>query len=156
MEFIQSADTLSIDNKKDISYIIVGQEIFYYYNGYIELIFNGPVKVGLLQFFRLQDVVKKGAFGTTTRGASINSYYLEARGDFHWWKPNEDLVFQKTQRYYFATPESGFLLFSRLNILQSFPQHKETIKKYLKSNKVDFNSPDDLKKVAEYLSRLLS
>lgn len=156
MEFIQSADTLSIDNKKDISFITVGQDIFYYSNGYLELIFDGLVKVGLLQFFRLKEVVKKGAFGNTTRGASLDSYNLDARGDFHWWVPGEDLVFQKTQKYYFTTPESSFIQLTRTNILQRFPRDKESIKKYLKSNKVNFNSAADLLKLAEFLSSLLS
>jgi hypothetical protein len=156
MEFIRSGDTLSIDNKKDISSITVGQDIFYYNNGYLELIFDGPFRVGLLQFFRLKDVVKKGAFGNTTRGASLESYNLEARGDFHWWVPSEDLVFQKTQKYYFKTPESSFILFTRKNILQSFPRQKETIKKYLKSDKVNFNSAGDILRLAEFLSSILS
>lgn len=156
MEFIQSPDTLSIDNKKEIKFITVAQDIFYYNNGYLELIYGGLVKVGLMQFFRLKDVVKKGAFGQTTRGVSIDTYYLEARGDFHWWIPNEDLVFQKTQKYYFAPPESVFVQFNRKNVLQSFSQDEIKIKKYLKSNKVNFNSADDLLRLAEFLSSLLS
>lgn len=152
MEFIQAPDTLSIDNKKEISFITVEHDIYYYSNGYLELIYGGPVKVGLLQFFRLKDVVKKGAFGQPTRGVSLESYNLEARGDFHWWVPSEDLVFQKTQKYYFSPPESGFVQFSRKNVLQSFSQDEIKIKKYLKSNKVNFNSAGDLLGLAEYLS----
>lgn len=156
MDFIQGHDTLTVANRKNISLITVDQNVFYCYNGYLELIFNGQVKVGLKQYFKLKDVLKKGALGTTNRSVSIESYIPVTRGNYYGWIPNEDCVFQKTQEYYFATPDNNFMPFSRKNVLQSFPQHEDTIRGYLKSNKVSFSSSDDLVRLAEYLEGLIS
>lgn len=155
MEFIQSRDTLSIVRKKDIRFIIVAQDTFYYDNGYLEQIYSGPVKVGLKQRIKLKEVLKKDPYGTSSSGSSTNSYgTLPVDGNFYKLVANEDMVFQKTNEYYLSTPSSGFVQFSKKNVMQLFPQKTDTIKDYLKSNKVDFNSRDDLLRLAGYLRSL--
>jgi hypothetical protein len=155
MEFLQSRDTLSIANKKNISFITVAQDTFFYDNGYIELILDGPVRVGLMQNIRLKDIQRKGAFGVTDRNSSIDSYNsMSLKESFYELIPNEDWVFQETLEYYFSAPGRAFVLFTKKNVLAAFPQKKDAIKDHLKSNRVDFNSRDDLFKFAGYLSDL--
>lgn len=155
MEFIQSRDTLSIVNKKDIRYIVVAQDTFFYDKGYLELISGGPVKVVLKQYIKLKEVLKKDSYGTSSSGSATNSYgSLPVDGNFYKLAANEDMVFQKTLEYYLATPASGFVQFSKKNVFQLFPQKEAAIKSYLKSNKVDFDSRDDLLRLADFLCSL--
>lgn len=155
MEFLQSGDTLSIADKKNISYITVAQDTFFYNNGYIELLSGGPVRVGLMQNIQLKTVERKGAFGTINRSSSIDTYNsMQFNSNFYKLIPNEDWIFQETQEYYFSVHGSSFEQYTRKNVLERYPQKKDAIKEYLKSNKIDFNSKDDLFRLAGFLSSL--
>jgi len=157
MEFLQSRDTLFIINKKDISFVAVARDTFFYNNGYIELILGGPVKVGLMQNFRLKEIQRKGAFGTTNRNSSMGVYNsMSLSGNFYQLIPNEDWVFQKTEQYYFSISSGDFVQFNKKNVIETFPQNEVVIKDYLKSNKIDFDSTKDLFKLADYLGGILS
>ncbi len=155
MEFLQSRDTLSIADKKNIRLITVALDTFFYNNGYIEVISGGLVRVGLMQNIRLKSIERVGAYGTTDRTSSIDTYNSMAfNSNFYKLMPNEDWIFQKTHEYYFSTPGRDFVQFTRKNVLDNFPQKKDAIKEYLKTNKIDFSSRDDLLRCARYLSSL--
>lgn len=155
MEFIQGRDTLSIIRKKDIRMVVVAQDTFYYDNGYLEQITGNPVRVGLRQRIKLKEVLKKDSYGTSSSGSATNSYsMLPTDGNFYKLTANEDMVFQKTMEYYVATSSSGFVQCKKKSVLQLFPQKADEIQKYLKTNKIDFDSREDLLKLAEYLKNL--
>jgi hypothetical protein len=155
MEFIQYRDTLSIIKKKDIRLIVVAQDTFYYDNGYLEQIAGGQFKVVLKEYIKLKEILSKDSYGTSSSGSATNSYgYLPSDGNFYKLAANKDMVFQKTQEYYFATPSSGFVQYSKKNVIRFFPQKEDDIKAYLKSNKVDFDSREDLLRLADYLHGL--
>jgi hypothetical protein len=157
MEFLQSRDTLSIIDKKDIRFLVIAQDTFFYDNGYIEVISGGPVKVGLMQNIKLKEIQRKGAFGTTNRNSSIDAYNsMSLTGNFYELIPNEDWVFQKTEKYFISASANGFVQFSKKNVIEAFPQKEDAVKAYLKSNKVDFNSRKDLFRLADYLRSILS
>ena len=155
MEFIKSRDTLSIINKKDIRYVVVAQDTFFYDKGYLELISGGPVKVVLKQYIKLKEVLKKDSYGTSSSGSATNSYgTLPVDGNFYKLAANEDMVFQKTLEYYLSTPSGSFAPFNKKSVLRLFPQNEDVINAYLKSSKVDFNKREDLIRLAEYLRKL--
>ncbi len=156
MEYIKNKDTLAIANRKDIRFVAVAQDTFYYEKGYyMELIYGGPVKIALKQYIKLKETQKKDSYGTASSGSATNSYgSLPAGGDFHKLVANEDMVFQRTLEYYLSDQSGGFVSYSKKNVLQLFPQHKDEIKAYLKSNKVKFDNRDDLIKLSEFLGSL--
>jgi hypothetical protein len=155
MEFIQSRDTLSIANKKDIRFIVVAQDTFLYDKGYLELISGGPIKVVLKQYIKLKEIQNKDAYGVASSASATQSYgSLPVNGNFYKLTPNKDMVFQKTLEYYLATPSTGFVSFRKKNVMQLFPQKAAEIQHYLKSNKINFDSRDDLLKLADYLRSL--
>ncbi len=154
IEFIQSGDTLYIAKKKEIRFV-VAQDTFFFDKGYIEIISGGQLKVGLKQYIKLKDILKKGAYGTTNRGVSIDTYNSVATGGISYdLIPNEDLELQKTLEYYISDLSGGFMLFTKKNAIQLFPGKEDDIKTYIKSNKVDFDSRDDLIRFADYLRSL--
>jgi hypothetical protein len=62
-------------------------------------------------------------------------------------------VLQKEEVYYFSTSGEDFFLFNRNNINQILPD--DIVKNYLKSNKVDFKSREDLLRLADFVSKFL-
>jgi hypothetical protein len=154
MSFIQAKDTLIIAKKKEVSYV-VAQDTFFYDNGYIELISGGKLRIGLKQYVKIKDVLKKGAYGTTNRNSSIDTYKsLWANNNSYTLIPNEDIEVQMTLEYFISDSSGGFLPFSKKTAIQLFPQNEDNIKAYIKSNKVDFESRADLLKFADYLRTL--
>lgn len=157
MQFIKSRDTLVIVNKKDIKHIVIEQDTFYYDNCYMELISQkGPVQVTLNEYIKLKEVLKQDSYGTASSGSSTKSYNtMRSDGNFYRLTVNEDLVFQRVRDYYLYTRDSGFEPFSKKNVLKLLPQNEDEIKSYLKSNDIDFNSREDLIKLAGYIQTIM-
>jgi hypothetical protein len=154
MEFILEKDTMYIAKVKDIKYVVV-LDTFYYDNGYIEVISPGTLRVGLRQYVKIKDILKKGAYGSVNRGSSIDTYSsVFADGNSHDLIPNEDIEVQMMYEYFISYKAGSFLEFSKKNAIQLFPQKEDDIKAYLKTHKVDFESRNDLLRFTEYLRSL--
>ena len=156
MEYIRSRDTLTISNTRDIRYITVAQDTFYYDNGsYFELLSGSTLKVFLKQYIRLKETLKKDSYGTASSGSSTTSYgSLPVNGNFYALTANEDMVFQRTLEYFLPASSGGFVPYTKKSVLQLFPEDEDAIKAYLKSNKIKFDNRDDLIKLAEFLGSL--
>jgi hypothetical protein len=156
MEYISNRDTLAIANKKDIRFVNVAQDTFYYANGYfVEQLCGGPFKVVLKQYIKLKETQKQDSYGTTSAGAAMNSYgSLPTNGNFYKLTANTDFLLQRTLEYYLSDQSGGFVQFTKKSVLQLLPQYEAAIKAYLKSNKINFEKRDDLIRLAGYLSAL--
>jgi len=156
MQFIQLADTLSLSNTKDLKSIVIAQDTFYCHNGYLEIIHSGKLNVYLKQAIVIKDIQKEGAYGTINRSAASESYgYVLTSGNTVNLIVREDMVLQNTAEYFYSTPENDFIRFSKKNIINVLPGKGDDIRNYLKSNKVDFESREDLLRLADFVSNLL-
>jgi hypothetical protein len=154
MEFIKSNDTLFITDKRDLISIVVAQDTFCYHNGYLQMIRSGKFKVWLKQSIVMKDIRKKGAMGTINRSAASESYdYLLTAGLTKDLVADIDMVLQKEEVYYFSTSGEDFFHFNRNNIIQILPD--DIVKNYLKLNKVDFKSREDLLRLADFVGKFL-
>ena len=70
-------------------------------------------------------------------------------------KPAEDIVIQKTASYFYSTTGDDFIPFNKKNISKIMQGKEDRIKNYIKANKIDFESRDDLLKLAGYVSDLI-
>jgi hypothetical protein len=156
MEYIRSRDTLAISNTRDIRYITVTQDTFYYDNGsYFELLPGSTLKVFLKQYIRLKETLKKDSYGTASSGSSTTSYgSMPVNGNFYALTANEDMVFQRTLEYCLPASTGGFVPYTKKSVLQLFPEDEDAIKVFLKSNKIKFDNRDDLIKLAGFLGSL--
>lgn len=155
MQFLQGKDTLSIANEKDILGIYIAGEVFIINKGYLELIFDDKVQVGVKEYFNLIDTRKKDPYGDIGSGAATDSYSsLHSNGQYNKLTVTQDRIFQKVSDYYLAASSREFVPFTKKKVLQLFPKNKNGIEDYLKWNKVDFDSRNDLVRFAEFLSKL--
>ncbi|HPT20635.1 MAG TPA: hypothetical protein PLR88_01705 [Bacteroidales bacterium] len=156
MEFLKSKDTLFIGDKKNIKSIVIAQDTFFYYNGYMEMIQNGKFKVYLRQTVELKDIQKEGAFGTINRSSASESYGFVLSGNRSLdLTPTENIVLQRVSDYFFSLSGYDFIQFTRSNVMKSIPTKKDKIKNYLKTNSVNFNSKEDLLKFSVFLNSIL-
>lgn len=155
MEFLENSDTLTIRNSKDIKEVIIAQDTFYCDDGYILQIKSTYPKVGLREFIEFKSIIKKDTYGIASSGSStLTLNALPSEGNYYKLKANQDMVYERTKQYYISTFSNAFVLFTKRNVFKLFSRNREEIKSYLKTNKVKFESGDELLKLADYLGSL--
>ena len=157
MEFIKSKDTLIITSKKEIDLIVVARDTFYYHDAYLQLISSGPVCVFLKRSIAVKNILKQGAMGTINRSAASESYNFAFSGQLSIdLKPVDDMVLQRTDEYLISRPGNDYMQYNKKNILKMVPGKEGEIKDFIKSIRVDFESRDDLLKLADFVNSLLT
>ncbi|MBG9376460.1 hypothetical protein I5907_09465 [Panacibacter sp. DH6] len=152
MQFINpDGDTLSIANPEQVKYVVFDSAIYYYNEGFIELVKNlDSVKIGKKQ--KLKIVYEKiGAYGQPTNSSAIdnNKFYLE-NNTFYRLTINQDAIIKKqTTWYIISDKEERPVEADKAGFTKLFPQHKDDIKVFTKEN-------NDALKTADGLARLLS
>lgn len=155
MDYIQSKDTLSIANPTDIELITIEADTLYFENGYLELIYGGRIQVALKQYYQLKETQKRDSYGSSGSNSATDSYStLQSAGQSYKLILNQDRIFQRVSEFYLSTPNSGFVIFKKKKVMKLFPQNKNAIDDYLKTNKVNFDSKEDLVRFAGFLSGL--
>jgi len=158
MEFIQSKDTLMIAKKEQINSIVVAQDTFYYHDAYLQKIRSGPLSVFIKRKIVIKDIRKEGGMGTENRSSSIDSYnfLLYNHGKLSVdLKIANDIILQKTVAYFYSTSGNDVIPFTRKNIIRILQGKEDEIKNYIKANNIDFESREDLLKLAGYVSDLI-
>jgi hypothetical protein len=155
MEYIQATDTLSIANPLDIILIAFDSDTFCYDNGYLENIREGKIRVAVRQSISLKNILKRDSYGSSSSNSSTDSFSsIETTGKTYKLISNQDRVFEKTVQYFIANTSGSFVPFNKKKVLQLFPEKKELIQEYLKTNKIDFDSKADLLQFAGFLENL--
>jgi hypothetical protein len=149
-------DTLALADEKNIKFIVIDRDTFYYEGGYLRLMANsGVVKLTQKQIWVLADIRKIGTHNRPTTTVAVTSFssYTDGR-DAAKSKDlimNEDVVLRKETQYYFGDKYNLFVPASKKGLLQLFPKEQQEIDNYLKENKVNFNKKDDVEKLYQFL-----
>ena len=149
-------DTLALADEKNIKFIVIDKDTFYYDGGYLRLTANGGVvKLTEKQIWVLADIRKIGTHNRPTTTVAVTSFssYTDGR-DAAKSKDlimNEDVVLRKETQYYFGDKYNLFFPASKKGLLQLFPKEQQEIDNYLKENKVNFNKRDDIEKLYQFL-----
>jgi hypothetical protein len=154
IQFIQNRDTFSIGNPGDIRYVNVKTDTFYFDKGYMRILAgNNAAKFAVRQFVRVVDYQKKGAYGTSSSTAAIDSYSSLLSGPHNYnLIVDVDLVMRKETLYYIYRTGLGFEPFRKKTIFQVFPEKADELKKYLKEQPVDFDVKEDLLRLFQFLT----
>jgi hypothetical protein len=155
MLMIQSSDTMVIVKKKDIGFLAIAQDTFIYNNGYLEVVHNGMVKVWMKQYIKMKEVLKRNAMGQLSHVVNSESYLGANDGSYWDMTPVDDVVFQKTVEFYLMDAEGQLVDFRKKTLLQMFPQKSIEIEGYLKKNKVNFESKEDILRFAGFLDSII-
>lgn len=157
VEFIQSKDTLFFPVKKEIELIVVARDTFYFHDGYLQILRSGPLGVYIKRRTEVKNILKQGAMGTVNRSSASESYAFVQTGDLSIdLRPTEDMVLQRTDEYFFSTSGNEYLNFNKKNILKVLPGKDNDVRDFIKSNKVDWESREDLLKLADFIGSILS
>jgi hypothetical protein len=157
MQFINpKGDTLSVADEKLIRLIVINKDSFYYDKGYLKLVSDlGKVKLANNQYFEIVKKEKVGEFGQPGRGSVETYNNISSPSYIRDIVANEILTMSKTSIFYIGDEFYNFKVMNKKNVLECYPNNQEDVKAYLKENKVDFSSENDLKKMLAYLNKFL-
>lgn len=157
MHFIDpKGDTLALADEKNIKYIIIDNDTFYYDGGYVKVLSTGNfVKLAIKQVWMISDTRQIGAYNTTNNSVSIVSHtsYNEG-GRLYDLTVNADVILKKVEQYYFGDNYNHFLIADKKNLLKLFAKEEKRIEMHLKENKINFANKDDLEKLVQFLEHL--
>ena len=156
MLFIDAkGDSLALTEEKTIALITLGNDTFYYVNGYVRLVAsNSVVKLAERKAWEVADIRKIGAQDRPAIGVAVTSFSTLTDGFGRTLDLilNEDLILRKRPYYYFGDMFNHFVPAGKKNLLSFFPVKEDILVNYLKENKINFNKKDDLEKVAQFLA----
>ena len=157
MLFINTkGDTLALAEEKTIKFINILKDTFYYDEGYIRIIAdNDFVKLAEKEAWVVADIKKTGTHNTySTPGVtSVKSFRDGNDANRNDLTINEDIVLRKETQYFIGDEYNHFVRAGKKKLMQLFPKEQRSIENYLKDNKVDFNSKDDVEKLFQFLSQ---
>jgi hypothetical protein len=107
------------------------------------------------KYYKLTDIQKTDTYGSSSAGSSRESYNsMSSNGNFYKLKAANDMVFDLNIEYLISVKPGEFVSLRKNNLLKLFPSKEAEIKSYLKTNKIDFDSKDDVLKLTAYLNTL--
>ncbi|HLO81422.1 MAG TPA: hypothetical protein VK166_10705 [Chitinophagaceae bacterium] len=154
MQFINGADTVSVNKAEDIKFIVIEKDTFYYVKGWVrQLATSGEVKLGEKKSLAFSNREKIGAFGTSGGGSSIDAVEnvstvsniqksLEAK---------QMLSFAEYSVFYFADRFGEYRQATKKSLANMFGKNHPGFEKFLEEGKFNYFSETDMKKVYDYL-----
>lgn len=162
MQFVDiTGDTMSLADEHLIKRIKLGENIFYYdeKSGFVEVIADyTPVKLSIHQKFTTVNAEKMGAYGQSSAVSSIKTFssYSTTNGQRQNLKLKGDVVLAIESTFYLVDQNNRTYKANNAALKKIFPDHKNTIRDYVKSEDIDFNNEEDLRKLLQYCSELSS
>ncbi|MEP6747081.1 MAG: hypothetical protein ABJB86_05115 [Bacteroidota bacterium] len=142
----KKGDTLAIGIPGQVKKITINETNFYYdKTACVEEIANSAIASLVVKRKISVDYQPKGEFGTSVPNTGGVDVYkqLPSRTDYHL-VANEEAIIKKITSYFLITGEGQQIPATKSNFISLFAKNKDNIKRYLSSNKVDFNKERDL------------
>lgn len=157
MQYIdpKNGDTLSLAEEKNIRFIAVEKDTFYFDEGWLELIGGtATVKIAKKKLLEITNREKIGAMEVP--GFAAIETYTKYTGSQHMKDlvAKEKLTFTEHLSYYFGDRFSHFSRANKRGLLKIYGDAHERIEKWISENKIDLSNEDDLKKLSVYLQSL--
>jgi hypothetical protein len=155
VEYVKGRDTLTIDDKKELRMVVVDRDTFLYNNGYNRIIHHGTLLVAMKDRIELEAVGKQSATGVPMRTGASSDYSSKTLGkNIQNLVPSEDMIFKRGVKYFIIYPYGEMKEFKKKAILEIFPYNESDIQEYLKSDRVNFDSKEDIIRFAGFLESI--
>jgi len=157
MQYIdpKNGDTVSLAEEKNVKFIAVEKDTFYFDEGWLELIGGTTtVRIAKKKLLEITNREKIGAMEVAGFGAIET--YNKYTGSQHMKDlvAKEKLTFTEHISYYFGDRFNHYSRANRKGLLKLYGDSSEKIDKWISENKIDLSNEDDLKKLSAYLQSL--
>ncbi|MCL2502519.1 MAG: hypothetical protein FWE30_06360 [Bacteroidales bacterium] len=154
MEFIDPTGTI-LALGDVVQFIVFGKRIFKQTpKGYLEILADDSgVEFLVHRQYKVGDIKKHGAYGTTSSTTSITSYSaITADPNYFSLSLAQDAIYFKTDTYYIYAARR-YRLANRSGFTRVFGRQRPGLKDYLKQEPVNFSNGEDLIRLFTYCSQ---
>lgn len=143
-------DTIKVKNTSDITTLLIGDRIIYhdYYQGYIEVLLNSDVSLGVSHYLR----VKKSAASLANAVASSDDMLQRSfyRNSYNNYTVSFDRLFRREKKYFFIDHDRQVEEANALSIRRLLPEKKFSINKFIEKNSTNFRLEEDLRRLIKF------
>ena len=156
MQFIDpNHDTLSIAEEKNIRFIAVEQDSFYFDNGWIEQIAStGNLKLARKKKIEVSNKEKIGGMDIPTFGAVETNTKYTGSQNMKDLVAKEKLTYTVYNTYFIGDKFNYFVPATKKSLLKLYGKKQDKLEDFLDENKIDFLKEDDLRKVFGFINTL--
>ncbi|TAG70414.1 MAG: hypothetical protein EAZ26_06110 [Runella slithyformis] len=152
-------DTLSLANEQTIKKIQIGENEFYFdiTHRYVEAITNNPkAQLVVKAMFKVGAVEKLAAMGKSSATSSIKEVNNISNSNSSMQKLTSkgDVILSKEKTYFLMDANNRFYKTNKSGFLKLFSDHKKEVEAYLKTESIDFNEEESLKKLLSFCNSL--
>jgi len=157
MRFInERGDTVTLTNEKDVNFITVATDTFFYDNGFYEwMATSATARLAIKHTFKFIERENVGAYGISSPTHGVQTIgKISGTGISYDIAPNEELIFSKETKYYISSIKglkNNFVPANKNNLSRLFP--KKNVEDYIKQNKLNLNKEEDLIDVFVYVNK---
>lgn len=149
-------DTAIIGNSRDISFITILSDTFFYDKGFYEWVASSATtRLAVKHTWKLVERENVGPYGIASPTRSVQTIGKVFASRAYDLTPDEVLVFTKQTTYYISHIKKGFknefLVANKSNISDLFP--KKDIDNYVKENRLNLNKEEDLIQLFVFVSK---
>lgn len=150
MQFLNAkGDTMAIADPATLKKIVLDSIIFYFDKEYLKEIERaGNYKLAVWESLVQTPYKTEGAYGTKTASSSIESFSrIYANGKEFKLQVQKDVLFVKVVDFYMGDAYDHFSKANKKAFSNLFSLKKEELDAYIREEKINFNSEEDLKKL---------
>jgi hypothetical protein len=155
LQFIKGPDTLALDGAQEIQHVIIDKDTFYFRDKMWirQVASNGLVRMAELKYLAFANREKIGAFGQPNSGSSIDAVenLVTVTNITRKLESNQIITFAMNYSYYFSDRFDNYKLANRKNIVNMFGNKCPGLDKFLDSEKVNYHSLADMRKVFDFI-----
>lgn len=157
MQFIdpKTGDTISLAEEKNIKFVVIEKDTFYFDEGWLEQMDHIPtITIARRKMLQMSNKEKLGPMDSP--GFAAIETYTKYTGSQHMRDlvAKERLTFSEHITYFFGDRFNHFSRANKKGLMKMFSKNEKQVDAWLDENKIDFNSEDDLKKLAAFLQSL--
>lgn len=151
----KTGDTLSLAEEKNIRFVAIQKDTFYFDEGWMQFISGNPtLKLAKKRLLEKTNNQKLGPMDSPGFGAieTYNKYTgsQQARNLV----AKERITFTEHITYYFGDRFNHFSKASKKMVLKTYDDNQKELGKWIEENKIDFNKEEDLQKLFDHLQTL--
>lgn len=156
MQFIDpNHDTLSIAEEKNIRFIAVEKDSFYFNEGWMEQIAStANLKLARKKKIEVSNKEKIGGMDIPTFGAVETNTKYTGSQNMKDLVAKEKLTYTVYNTYFIGDKFNYFVPATKKSLLKLYGRKQDKLEDFLDENKIDFSKEDDLRKVFGFLNTL--
>ena len=150
-----NGDTLSLADEKNIRFVAIERDTFYYDEGWLQLISSTPtLKLAKKRLLEMSNKEKLGPMDSPGFGAIETYNKYTGSQQMRNLVAKERITFTEHVTYFLGDRFNKFSRASKKGVLKAYAKNEKELGEWMDENDIDLTKGDDLQKLLAYLKSL--